>query len=125
MPVRIGRADIEFTEPEGGPGNLLRGERAGLLFNIDASTYDLWRGNTVAESPEDYYFRWNVSRRMPQPRTPGSRYRLACEVAVLKDQWEEAGVYPWTAYAIGQLNGWFKEAYGGGLLRLEVSRRFG
>lgn len=43
-------------------------------------------------------------RPLPKPRTPGSIHRLACEVAVLRDQLEVAGVWPWlTSHSIEPL----------------------
>lgn len=67
----------------------------GSLFNINPGSYDLWRGNTIEETPEEAMLRWNHSIDLPQPRPPGTRHRLACEVAVLKDKLEVAGVFPW------------------------------
>lgn len=39
---------------------------------------------------------------LPKPRTPGSIYRLACEVAVLRDQWEVAGAWPWPVSRVAE-----------------------
>lgn len=86
--------------------------QAGQWFGINPSSYDLWRGSTVEETPEEAMLRWNHSLDLPQPRTPGARHRLACEVMVLKDKLEVAGVFPWKQSATHvTYSGWFHSMF--------------
>lgn len=71
--------------------------RRGSVFGIDASSYDLWRGNTFDDADGSVGLRFHPYRRLCGPRSPGAAHRHRCEVEVVRDGIEAAGIAPFWA----------------------------